>query len=84
MCVMSAWRGLARARHWHALRRDLLQGVDAQQHRCAALDVAVTNPRARSLYEKLGFVADALRASSLQNRLGRVPDHYRMSRPAGG
>lgn len=63
--------------------RDLLQGVDAQRHRCAALDVAVTNPRARSLYEKLGFVADALRASSLQNRLGRVPDHYRMSRPAG-
>jgi ribosomal protein S18 acetylase RimI-like enzyme len=63
--------------------RDLLQGVDAQQHRCAALDVAVTNPRARSLYEKLGFVVDALRASSLQNRLGRVPDHYRMSRPVG-
>lgn len=63
--------------------RDLLQGVDAQRHRCAALDVAVTNPRARSLYEKLGFVVDALRASSLQNRLGRVPDHYRMSRPAG-
>jgi ribosomal protein S18 acetylase RimI-like enzyme len=63
--------------------RDLLQGVDAQQHRCAALDVAVTNPRARSLYEKLGFVVDALRASSLQNQLGRVPDHYRMSRPAG-
>jgi ribosomal protein S18 acetylase RimI-like enzyme len=63
--------------------RDLLQGVDAQQHRCAALDVAVSNPRARSLYEKLGFVVDALRASSLQNRLGRVPDHYRMSRPSG-
>ncbi len=63
--------------------RDLLQGVDARQHRCAALDVAVTNPRARSLYEKLGFVVDALRASSLQNRLGRVPDHYRMSRPTG-
>jgi ribosomal protein S18 acetylase RimI-like enzyme len=63
--------------------RDLLQGVDAQRHRCAALDVAVTNPRARSLYEKLGFVIDALRTSSLQNRLGRVPDHYRMSRPAG-
>jgi ribosomal protein S18 acetylase RimI-like enzyme len=63
--------------------RDLLQGVDKDRHRCAALDVAVTNPRARALYEKLGFVVDALRASSLQNRLGRVPDHYRMSRPAG-
>jgi ribosomal protein S18 acetylase RimI-like enzyme len=63
--------------------RNLLQGVDAQRHRCAALDVAVTNPRARSLYAKLGFVIDALRASSLQNPFGRVPDHYRMSRPAG-
>jgi ribosomal protein S18 acetylase RimI-like enzyme len=64
--------------------RDLLQGVKADRHRCAALDVAVTNPRARLLYEKLGFVIDALRRSSLQNRRGRVPDHYRMSRPAGG
>jgi ribosomal protein S18 acetylase RimI-like enzyme len=64
--------------------QDLLRGVDADRHRCAALDVAVTNPRARSLYEKLGFVIDALRTSSLQNRRSRVPDHYRMSRPAGG
>jgi len=62
--------------------RHLLKGVDADRHRCAALDVAVTNPRARSLYEKLGFAVDTLRTSSLQNRLGRVPDHYRMSRPA--
>jgi ribosomal protein S18 acetylase RimI-like enzyme len=63
--------------------RNLLEGVAAHRHRCAALDVAVTNPRARSLYEKLGFEIEALRTSSLQNRLGRVPDHYRMSRPAG-
>lgn len=64
--------------------QDLLQGVKADRHRCAALDVAVTNPRARSLYERLGFVIDALRTSSLQNRHSRVPDHYRMSRPAAG
>jgi ribosomal protein S18 acetylase RimI-like enzyme len=63
--------------------RDLLQGLKEDRHRCAALDVAVTNPRARSLYEKLGFVIDVLRTSSLQNRRSRVPDHYRMSRPAG-
>lgn len=63
--------------------RHLLQGVDADRHGCAALDVAVTNPRARSLYEKLGFVVDTVRTSALQNRAGRVPDHYRMCRPAG-
>ena len=63
--------------------RKLLQGIETGRHRCAALDVAVTNPRARSLYQNLGFVIDAKRTSSLQNRRSRVPDHYRMSRPAG-
>ncbi|MGO9931953.1 MAG: hypothetical protein ACLPV8_09085 [Steroidobacteraceae bacterium] len=50
---------------------------------CATLDVAVTNPRAQLLYERLGFVVNALRPSELQNRRGRVADHYRMSRPLG-
>jgi ribosomal protein S18 acetylase RimI-like enzyme len=64
--------------------RHLLERLDSKQHRCAALDVAVTNPRARLLYERLGFAVDALRASKLQNRRGRVADQYRMSRPVGG
>jgi ribosomal protein S18 acetylase RimI-like enzyme len=64
--------------------RNLLQGLDADRHRCATLDVAVTNPRAKLLYERLGFVVDALRSSELQNQRGRVEDHYRMSRPVGG
>jgi ribosomal protein S18 acetylase RimI-like enzyme len=63
--------------------RHLLHGQNAARHRCAMLDVAVTNPRARSLYERLGFVVSALRASQLQNQRGRVADHYRMSRPVG-
>jgi ribosomal protein S18 acetylase RimI-like enzyme len=63
--------------------RHLLEGLDAKHHRCATLDVAVTNPRAQLLYERLGFEVEALRASKLQNRRGRVADHYRMSRPAG-
>ena len=61
----------------------LLEGLDAKRHRCATLDVAVTNPRAQLLYERLGFEVEALRASKLQNRRGRVADHYRMSRPLG-
>jgi ribosomal protein S18 acetylase RimI-like enzyme len=60
--------------------RYLLQGVDAARHRSAALDVAVTNPRAQLLYERLGFVVTALRPSQLQNRHGRIVDHQRMSR----
>jgi ribosomal protein S18 acetylase RimI-like enzyme len=62
--------------------RHLLEGLDADRHRRATLDVAVTNPRAQLLYERLGFVAEARRASKLQNRRGRVEDHYRMSRSA--
>jgi ribosomal protein S18 acetylase RimI-like enzyme len=63
--------------------RHLLEGLDAKRHRCATLDVAVTNPRARQLYERLGFAVDALRSSKLQNQRGRVADQYRMSRPVG-
>ncbi len=62
--------------------RHLLEGLDAQRHRCAALDVAVTNPRAQLLYERLGFTVDGRRSSKLQNRRGRVEDHNRMSRAA--
>jgi ribosomal protein S18 acetylase RimI-like enzyme len=60
-----------------------LAGLDVNRHRSATLDVAVTNPRAQLLYEKLGFVVSALRQSALQNRRGRVADHYRMTRPIG-
>jgi ribosomal protein S18 acetylase RimI-like enzyme len=59
---------------------------DAQaflRHRRATLDVAVTNPRAQLLYERLGFVIEAVRVSKLENRRGRVEDQYRMSRLVG-
>lgn len=39
----------------------------------AALNVAATNPRARALYERLGFVVVAKRMSQLVNRHGHVP-----------
>jgi ribosomal protein S18 acetylase RimI-like enzyme len=62
------------------LVRNLLEGLDPNRHRCATLDVAVTNPRAQLLYERFGFAVSALRKSALKNRRGRVADHYRMSR----
>jgi ribosomal protein S18 acetylase RimI-like enzyme len=64
--------------------RHLLEGLEPDRHRCATLDVAVTNPRAQLLYERLGFVVDARRVSKLRNRHGRVADHYRMSRHQTG
>jgi ribosomal protein S18 acetylase RimI-like enzyme len=64
------------------LMRNLLEGLDVARHRCAVLDVAVTNPRAQLLYERLGFSVEAHRVSALQNSRARVADHYRMSRPA--
>jgi ribosomal protein S18 acetylase RimI-like enzyme len=63
------------------LVRNLLEGLDAGRHRCATLDVAVTNPRAQLLYERLRFVVSALRKSTLKNQRGRVVDHCRMSLP---
>jgi ribosomal protein S18 acetylase RimI-like enzyme len=78
--VQPGWRG-----HGIGARfmRNLLEGLDVNRHRCAVLDVAVTNPRAQLLYERLGFAVEARRVSVLQNPRGRVADHYRMSRPAG-
>jgi ribosomal protein S18 acetylase RimI-like enzyme len=60
--------------------RYLLEGIDPSRHRCATLDVALTNPRAQLLYERLGFVVEALRASKLKNPSGQVADHNRMRR----
>jgi ribosomal protein S18 acetylase RimI-like enzyme len=53
----------------------LKQGQQAGR-RTAALDVAVTNPRAQALYERLGFVVTHERSSTLAN----VAHHRRMEK----
>ncbi len=60
---------------------ELLTGAQPGRHRQAALDVAVTNPRAEALYARLGFRIEALRRATLRNRYYAVGDHRRMSRP---
>jgi len=60
------------------LTRHLLASADPRRHRVAALDVAVTNPRAEGLYERLGFRAATLRRSRLRSRYHAVADHRRM------
>jgi ribosomal protein S18 acetylase RimI-like enzyme len=57
----------------------LLQRRDPGVHALVALDVAVTNPRAEALYERMGFKVTVLRRSRLSNRDGKVADHRRMT-----
>jgi ribosomal protein S18 acetylase RimI-like enzyme len=57
----------------------LLERRDPTLHDLVALDVAVTNPRAEALYERLGFRVAVLRRSRLSNRDGAVADHRRMT-----
>jgi ribosomal protein S18 acetylase RimI-like enzyme len=64
--------------HGEALVAHLLEAGRQRGHTRAALDVATTNPRAQSLYEHLGFVVTAERASKLANVQATVPSHRRM------
>lgn len=62
------------------IRRFLDEGR-ARGRRSAELDVALTNPAARRLYERLGFRAAAQRGARLRNAHGSVSDHVRMVLP---
>jgi ribosomal protein S18 acetylase RimI-like enzyme len=68
-------QGIGRALIDHLLER----GREAGLHE-AALDVALTNPRAEILYERAGFKVTSERKSTLASRLHKVPSHRRMAR----
>lgn len=61
-----------------AIVQELLQQGARRGRSIAELDVAVTNPRAQALYERLGFQIISEHASNLQNAFARVPAHRRM------
>lgn len=42
------------------------------------LDVSEENPRAKALYERLGFVVTQKYLSTYENKFSRIPNHYRM------
>lgn len=67
--------GIGRALIDELIRRGVLAG-----RRRMVLDVAMSNPRAQALYERLGFEVTGERASSLANAQGVVPGHRRMER----
>jgi ribosomal protein S18 acetylase RimI-like enzyme len=62
-----------------ALVLHLLDRGRRERCRVAELDVATTNPRARALYERLGFVVTRERRSTLSDSRGTVPNHLRMT-----
>jgi ribosomal protein S18 acetylase RimI-like enzyme len=66
-------RGIGEALVAHLLSLGIGKG-----HTQAALDVAVTNPRAEALYQRLGFAVTQERASRLANAQATVPAHRRM------
>jgi ribosomal protein S18 acetylase RimI-like enzyme len=64
--------GIGRALLGHLLARSREDGYTR-----AALDVADSNPRARALYEGMGFRLVATRRAALPERWGeRVVDHH--------
>jgi ribosomal protein S18 acetylase RimI-like enzyme len=66
-------RGLGIGR---ALMGELLRRACHAGYARAGLDVADTNPRARALYEGLGFRLVETRRSTLGGPWGRVADHH--------
>jgi len=65
----------------NALIASLLEQGRARRLPKATLDVAVGNPRAQALYERLGFVVAAERVSTLRNAQATVANHRRMELP---
>ena len=80
VAVAPALRGQGVGR---ALLDDLLARASHAGYTRAALDVAATNPRARALYEGLGFGVVETRSSALRGRWGSVPDHHYMELDLG-
>jgi len=49
----------------------------------ASLDVSVENPKAKALYDRLGFVVTSEGVSNLKNEFSYVANHYKMFRDIG-
>ncbi len=56
----------------------LVDSVRRQGGIKVGLDVALINPKAESLYKRLGFEVTATRESTLSNKFGTVPSMHRM------
>ncbi len=62
----------------YRLIEHLLASIRRRGGRRVGLDVALINPRAEELYNRIGFEITAERKSTLSNQYGVVPDFHRM------
>lgn len=60
------------------LIHELIKKADVPSDHGIILDVSEENPRAKALYERLGFVVIEKNISSLKNQFSYVPNHFRM------
>ncbi len=56
----------------------LMDSIRKQGGKRVGLDVALINPRAEALYERVGFKVTEFRESKLSNEFGAVPNFHRM------
>jgi len=56
----------------------LIERADQSSDSRFILDVSEENPRAKALYERLGFVVTKKYDSTLKNKFSYVPNHFRM------
>lgn len=66
----------------HGLGKALIAGLMERVKKASSsrfvLDVSEENPRAKALYERLGFVVTKKNDSNLNNKFSYVPNHFRM------
>jgi len=58
-----------------------LEEFEEAGQKTAVIDVAISNPRAEALYERLDFVVTRKLVSTLSNEFGTVVNLKRMKRP---
>lgn len=56
----------------------LIAQLDPSDEQHLVLDVSEENPKAKALYERIGFQTTRRYASNLKNQYSYVPNHYRM------
>lgn len=56
----------------------LKEQIDKNENEYYILDVSEENPRAKALYDRLGFKVTKYNTTKLKNQYSYVPNHYRM------
>lgn len=58
----------------------LMETIGKEKKQVFVLDVSEENPRAKTLYQKIGFIETKYMKSNLKSKFGYVPNHFRMEK----